>query len=204
MTMTMTWDIVAILRGVLPGEAAGIASALVDAGIDEIEVPMNSPDAPESIRRMIAACPSARIGAGTVLSTTDVDLVAEAGAVFVVSPDANPDVIARSKALGLASAPGVFTATEAFAAIRAGADALKIFPASIMGPSGVAALKAVLPPDLPVLAVGGVDADNMADWRMAGCSGFGIGSTLYKPGRSAADVSAAAQHLMATWRAISS
>lgn len=193
----MQWRLIAILRGIGPDDAEAIAASLIEAGIDEIEVPLNSPSAIESIRRMAAGHPTACIGAGTVLSVDEVDQVKAAGGRFIVSPDANADVIRRTKSLGLKAAPGVFTATEAFAALRAGADALKVFPASVMGPGGIAALKAVLPPRVPVLAVGGVDASNIADWHRAGCHGYGIGSSLYKPGWTTREVGRAASAMVA-------
>ena len=194
--------IIAILRGILPQEAVAIAEALVEAGIEQIEVPLNSPDPFDSIAAMLAALgPRAVIGAGTVLTVTDVERLAAMGAGLVVSPDCNPDVIRATKAAGMLSFPGVFTATECFAALRAGADGLKIFPASIMGPSGISALRAVLPKTCPVYAVGGAGVDNLGEWLGAGADGFGIGTALFKPGDSPATVTQKARALVAAYDA---
>lgn len=184
----MTRRLIAILRGVPPEEAVATAAALVAAGITWIEVPLNSPKPLRSISAMQEALGErARIGAGTVLSVEDVDAVAATGATFVVSPNADPRVIARTKELDLGSYPGVFTPTECFAALGAGADALKIFPAGLMGTAGLRAIGAVLPPATQVYAVGGVGPDNFAEWRDAGAVGFGLGASLYSPGRDLAD-----------------
>lgn len=181
--------LVAILRGLTPAEAPAVLEALLAAGIGLIEVPLNSPDPLDSIALMVKqAAGRGRIGAGTVLTRAEVDSVAATGAQLIVSPNANPEVIAATKAAGLDSFPGVFTATEAHAAIAAGADALKFFPADLLGPSGIKAIGTILPKGFPLLAVGGVDASNMADYLAAGVAGFGIGSSLYKPGMSADDV----------------
>lgn len=175
--------LIAILRGITPGEIMGVCEALVEAGITLIEVPLNSPQATASIglaaRRLQGR---AAVGAGTVLTADEVDAVVEAGGTFIVSPDCNDAVIARTLAHKLRSYPGVFTPTEAFRAIRAGAHALKLFPAEILGPAGIKALKAVLPPDIPLYAVGGANPDTFTAFFAAGCTGFGIGSYLYKPG----------------------
>lgn len=194
--------IIAILRGITPPEAVDVASALIEAGITRIEVPLNSPDAFGSIEAILRTHGAAGvIGAGTVLTTADVTRLAEMGARLVVSPDCNPEVIAATKAAGMLSFPGVFTATECFAALRAGADGLKIFPASIMGPAGIAALKAVLPKTCPVYAVGGAGVDNLGEWLGAGASGFGIGTALYRPGDGAETVAAKARALVAAYDA---
>lgn len=196
----MSRPIIAILRGITPPEALAVTDALITAGIDRIEVPLNSPDALDSIRAMADSFGSqATIGAGTVLSTEDVAAVQDAGGRMIVSPNADIDVIAETRARGMASYPGVFTPTECFAALKAGADGLKIFPAFKMGPDGLAALRAVLPRDCPVYAVGGVGAGDFDTWRAAGADGFGIGTSLYKPGRSAADVAARAAELVNAW-----
>ncbi len=153
----MSRPLIAILRGVTPDAVGGIGAALIDAGIDRIEVPLNSPEPLESIRILAGRFGDrAEIGAGTVLTVAEVAAVAAAGGRMIVSPNADPDVIRATRAAGLASYPGVFTATEAFAALKAGASALKLFPASLMGTDGFRALAAVLPRDVPVYAVGGV------------------------------------------------
>lgn len=203
----MTWNevletlpVIAILRGVRPEEATAIAEALHAAGLAAVEVPLNSPQPLDSIRRLRDAFGGRMlIGAGTVLTPADVAAVAEAGASFVVSPNADAAVIAATKAAGLHSAPGVFTATEAFAALAAGADALKLFPADVAGPAGLKALKAVLPPTAPVLAVGGVEPGNLAVWRGAGAAGVGVGSALYRPGATPAEVHERALRFAAAW-----
>lgn len=174
--------LIAILRGLHPKDAKAVATALVDAGITRIEVPLNSPEPFQSIHIMADALGDrAEIGAGTVLTVDEVDAVKEAGGTFIVSPNADPAVIRRTRASGLASWPGVFTATECFSAIAAGATGLKIFPANALGTQGIKGLKAVLPPDTPVYAVGGIDAPDFKAYRAAGCTGFGLGSSLYKP-----------------------
>lgn len=194
--------LVAILRGIRPDEAEATLEALIASGIGLIEVPLNSPQPLDSIRLMAAhAGGRAKIGAGTVLTVEDVRAVADAGGTLIVSPNRDDDVIRATKAAGLESYPGVFTATEALGAIRAGADALKFFPADILGPGGIKGISAVLPRGFPLLAVGGVDAGNIADYLKAGVVGFGIGSSLYKPGLSAAEVGARAKAMVAAWRA---
>ncbi|OYX43879.1 MAG: 2-dehydro-3-deoxy-6-phosphogalactonate aldolase [Rhodobacterales bacterium 32-67-9] len=195
-----TRNIVAILRGIRPDEAEAVTGALIAAGIPKVEVPLNSPEPFVSIERMARRFgDAALIGAGTVLSTADVRRVKEAGGALVVSPDCNPEVISATKAAGLLSYPGVMTPTDCFAALRAGADGLKIFPAELVGPAGLRALGAVLPPDTNVLAVGGVSAANMADWRAAGARGFGLGTALYRPGDNAAEVARKAAGIVAAY-----
>ena len=179
----MSRRLIAILRGLTPERAVETAEAIVAAGIDWIEVPLNSPEPLRSIAAMQAALGDrARIGAGTVLTPEEVRAVADTGATFVVSPNADPRVIARTKALGLGSYPGVFTPTEAFAALAEGADALKIFPAGALGRDGLKALRAVLPRGTLVYAVGGVGPADFAGWCAAGADGFGLGSSLFSPG----------------------
>ncbi len=192
--------LIAILRGLDPGDAKPILSALVAAGIGLIEVPLNSPDPLTSIRAMVAeARGRARVGAGTVLTTEDVQAVKNAGGQIIVSPNRNDGVIRATKAAGLDSYPGVFTATEALGAIAAGADALKFFPAELIGPKGIKAMTAILPRDVPLLAVGGVGANNMADYLKAGVTGFGLGTSLFTPGLSAEEVGARAREIVAAY-----
>lgn len=187
-------QIIAILRGITTKEAVSVCEALADAGIVLIEVPLNSPEALTSIALASNALAGrATIGAGTVLSKKQVDAVAEAGGRFIVSPDTNKQVIERTIEHGMLSYPGVFTPTEAFRAIRAGATGLKFFPAEVLGAKGIRAIKAVLPPDLPLYAVGGANPDNFAEFFAAGCAGFGLGTYLYKPGMPLEETAARAR-----------
>ncbi|MDB5663064.1 MAG: 2-dehydro-3-deoxy-6-phosphogalactonate aldolase [Sphingomonas bacterium] len=190
--------LVAILRGIRPDEAVAVAAALIDAGIRILEVPLNSPDPLESIARIVAAYgDAATIGAGTVLDPDDVGRVAAAGGRLIVSPNADVRVIAATVAAGLVSAPGYFTPTEAFAALEAGAHALKLFPAEAASPALLKAQCAVLPRDVPVLIVGGITPDAMEPYLAAGARGFGLGSGLYSPGRSPTDVAERARGYVA-------
>ena len=176
-------DLVAILRGVAPGEVVAIGEVLEAAGFAIVEVPLNSPDPIESIARLAARFgPRLLVGAGTVMSAAQVAMVADAGGRLVVSPHADAAVVRAAKARGMAAVPGFFTPTEAFAMLAAGADALKLFPAEAASPAVLRALRAVLPAGVRVLPVGGIDAGNMSAWRAAGAAGFGIGSAIYKPG----------------------
>lgn len=194
--------LIAILRGVTPDEIVAVGRALYDAGFRVIEIPLNSPQPFESIRRLTAELDdSCLIGAGTVLTEAQVAEVDAAGGRLIVSPNANLAVIRASKAAGLVSAPGVTTPSEGFAALDAGADSLKLFPAEQLGPAVVKAWRAVFPKELALLPVGGITPDNMGPYVAAGANGFGLGSALYKPGLSAAQVSANAQAFAAGWQA---
>lgn len=194
--------LVAILRGLEPERAVDVAGALIDAGIGMIEVPMNSPEPLRSIAAIVAAFGDrALIGAGTVLDVATVDALNEIGAPLVVSPNFNPDVVRRAAALDMVAMPGVLTPSEMFAALDAGATGLKIFPAELFSAAAVKAVRAVLPKGCPVLVVGGINAGNMAEFLTAGASGFGLGSALFKPGKSLSDIAAGAATIVAALRA---
>lgn len=189
----MTRNLIAILRGITPPEAEAHAEALIEAGITVLEVPLNSPDPFDSIARMISRFGNvAQIGAGTVLGVPQVSRLADMGAKLVVSPNMDAEVIAATRAAGMQSWPGVFTPTECFAALKAGATGLKFFPATLIAPAGLRAMRAVLP-DAPLYAVGGAGADNFAEWFSAGATGFGIGTALYRPGQSVEATAASAR-----------
>ena len=194
--------LVAILRGVKPDEIGGIADALVEVGFEAIEIPLNSPDPFHSIsqtaKRLGAHC---LIGAGTVLTPDDVDRLADAGGRLLVSPNVNTAVLAQAHSHGMVTMPGVFSPTEALTAIHAGASALKFFPASVLRPGGVSAIRAVLPPDITVGVVGGVSDKSFKDYAAVGVRTFGLGSSLYKPGDTAAAVKAKAKAAIAAYDA---
>jgi len=190
--------LVAILRGITPGEAESVGEALVEAGFRLIEVPLNSPRPLESIARLAARFGDvATVGAGTVTQVAQVTEVREAGGVLIVSPHVDERVIAAAAAAGLVSLPGFLTPTEGFAALRAGANALKLFPAEAATPAVLKAQRAVLPREVPILPVGGIDPERLAPWLAAGANGFGLGSALYRPGMTASDVSESAQRFAA-------
>ena len=180
--------LIAILRGLTPAEAPAIGQALVDSGFALMEVPLNSPEPLQSIAALTQLFPQTLIGAGTVLNTQQVQAVHAAGGRLVVSPNFNPAVVAQALALGMVVLPGVATPSEAFAALDAGAHGLKLFPAEMISPATVKALRAVLPQEAALMPVGGITPDNMTAYRAAGASGFGLGSALFAPGRSAQQV----------------
>jgi 2-dehydro-3-deoxyphosphogalactonate aldolase len=194
--------LVAILRGLEPERAVQVGEALVEAGFDIIEVPLNSPEPLVSIAALVEALGHrALIGAGTVLAEAEVDALAAIGAQLVVSPNCNPAVIRRSVEHGMVSLPGVLTPTEMFAAIEAGASGLKLFPADMAGPAVIKAVRAVLPPAVPILAVGGISAANMGDYLAAGAAGFGIGGALFMPGKPLDAIAADARAIVAAYKA---
>jgi 2-dehydro-3-deoxyphosphogalactonate aldolase len=188
--------LIAILRGLTPTEAPEIGEALVSSGFAIIEVPLNSPEPLHSIAALTRLFPHALIGAGTVLNAQQVKDVHASGGRLVVAPNFNPAVVAQALALNMVVLPGVATPTEAFAALDAGAHGLKLFPAEMISPASVKAMRAVLPKDAALMPVGGITPDNMAAYRSAGASGFGLGSALYAPGRSAEQVRLAAQNFV--------
>ena len=193
--------LVAILRGVKPDEVVDIGFALVDAGFSIIEVPLNSPQPMDSIAKLAAALGDrALVGAGTVLLPDQVDLVSRAGGRLIVMPHADVKVIRAAKAAGLVSVPGFATPTEAFAALEAGADALKLFPAEASPPAVLKAMRAVLPAEVGILPVGGITPEAMAEYVRAGAAGFGLGSALYKPGLAATEVGQRAESFVSAWQ----
>lgn len=194
--------LIAILRGVRPDEVEDVAEQLIAAGITLIEVPLNSPDPFDSIARLVKVAEGrALVGAGTVLTTEAVERLSELGSQLVISPNTNIGVIRRTRELDMFSMPGVFTATDAFSALEAGAQVLKFFPSDILGAAGISGIKAVLPPDTAIAAVGGVGEHSFAEYRAKGVHNFGIGSTLYKPGRGAEDVGKIARKLVTAFDA---
>ena len=196
-----TPPLVAILRGLAPQDAAAAGAALFGAGFRLLEVPLNRPRALESIAILAQMAPAgAVVGGGTMLSVADVEAVHAAGGRLMVAPNANPEVIARGAALGMLCAPGVATPTEGFAALAAGAHALKIFPAEMVGVAGLKAMKTVLPPGTPLWPVGGVTPGSIATWLAAGATGFGIGGQLYTPGLDSAELGKRAAEFVDAWR----
>jgi 2-dehydro-3-deoxyphosphogalactonate aldolase len=196
-----TCPLIAILRGLHPSEAVSVGEALVAAGITILEVPLNSPEPYDSISKLSGALKGrAVVGAGTVYRRTEVDRVVEAGGTLIVSPNANPEVISHTKSLGLVSAPGFFTPTEAIAALDAGADVLKIFPGELMTPSGVKALNAILPKGTRMVLVGGVGEASFATYSATPLAGYGIGSSLYAPGVTADEVGQRATRFITAFR----
>jgi 2-dehydro-3-deoxyphosphogalactonate aldolase len=194
--------LVAILRGLDPNDAAAVGRVLFDAGWRLLEVPLNRPGALDAIRILVdMAPPDAIVGGGTMLSVADVDAVAQAGGRLFVAPNCNPQAIAHARAAGMLCAPGVATPTEAFAALDAGAHALKLFPAESIGPAGLKAMKSVLPAGTPLWPVGGVTPEQIPAWKAAGATGAGIGSQLFTPGVALDDLAARARGFALAWRA---
>ena len=192
--------LIAILRGITPAEATDAGAALDGAGFRLIEVPLNSPQPLDSITRLASLYPRALVGAGTVLTPEQVREVHAAGGRLIVAPNFNPLVVREAIRLGMVCLPGITTPTEAFGALAAGAHGLKLFPAEAASPAVLKALLAVLPAGTAVFPVGGITAQNMVAWRSAGASGFGIGSALYKPGKSAGQIGSDAAEFAAAWR----
>jgi 2-dehydro-3-deoxyphosphogalactonate aldolase len=197
-----TLPLVAILRGLTPAEAPAIGMALTGAGFVLLEVPLNSPQPFDSIALLARQHPTALVGAGTVLTAAQVREVHAAGGQLIVSPNFDADVVREAVRLGMICLPGIVTPTEAFGALAAGAQGLKLFPAELASPAVVKALLAVLPKGTMILPVGGIAPDNMAPWQAAGAHGFGIGSALYKPGKSAAAVASSASEFIASFLAL--
>ncbi|WP_295042484.1 2-dehydro-3-deoxy-6-phosphogalactonate aldolase [uncultured Paracoccus sp.] len=201
-TAFAAFPLIAILRGLRPDEAADTAAALTGAGFTILEVPLNSPDPLDSIARMVAAAPDAIIGAGTVLRPDQVGAVADAGGRIIIAPNFDPRVAAEAWRLDLAYCPGIGTVSEAFAALEAGAAALKLFPAEMIPPAAVKAMRAVLPPATRLLPVGGIDPAAMAGYVRAGANGFGLGSALYRPGQDSGATGQRARDFAEAWRAL--
>lgn len=199
---TLRRPLIAILRGITPDEIAPVAEALIGAGIEAIEVPLNSPDALRSIARLAEGFGDrALVGGGTILTEAEADAVFAAGGRLFVSPNMRPKVIAHAAGLGMVTMPGILTPSEALDALDAGASALKVFPANVLGPAGIAGMRPILPPGTVIGAVGGVDAGNMADYLRAGAATFGLGTALYRPGQDAATVRVHAEKAVAAFDA---
>lgn len=201
-TAFTTCPLVAILRGLRPAEALDHGKALTEAGFTLLEVPLNSPDPLDSIARLTKGLPDAIIGAGTVLTPADVSAVAQAGGRLIVAPNFAADVAAEAQRLGLIYLPGIGTMSEAFAALTAGAAALKLFPAEMIPPAAVRAMRSVLPPQTRLLPVGGINAQTMDTYLKAGANGFGLGQSLYKPGQSVEDTANHAASFVTAWRSL--
>jgi 2-dehydro-3-deoxyphosphogalactonate aldolase len=186
--------LIAILRGLKPEEAEGVVNVLIEHGMTAIEIPLNSPDPFRSIEIAVKKAPSGiLVGAGTVLTPEAVERLHNVGGRLMVSPNVDPEVIARAGKRGMVTLPGVFTATEALLAAKAGASGLKFFPASVLGPSGISAIRAVLPSDMMIAAVGGISDRSFAEYTRAGIHAFGLGTSLYKPGMTVAEVAVRAK-----------
>lgn len=199
----MKYPLIAILRGLKPGETEEVVGALIESGFTAIEIPLNSPEPFKSIEIAVKMAPEGcLIGAGTVLTVADVGRLADVGGRLMVSPNVEPDVIAAAAERGMVTMPGVFTPTEALAAARAGATGLKFFPASVLGPAGIQAIRAVLPAELEIAAVGGVSDRNFADYAAIGIRSFGLGSSLYKPGMDGAEARARARTTIEAYDAV--
>jgi len=199
----MKYPLIAILRGLKPSETQAVVGALIETGFTAIEIPLNSPEPFKSIEIAAKMAPDGcLIGAGTVLTVEDVNRLDAVGGKLMVSPNVEPDVIATAAARGMVTMPGVFTPTEALAAARAGATGLKFFPASVLGPSGIQAIRAVLPAELEIAAVGGVSEKNFADYAPIGIRSFGLGSSLYKVGMGADEVRARARITIEAYDAV--
>jgi 2-dehydro-3-deoxyphosphogalactonate aldolase len=200
---TLKRSLVAILRGVQPNEIEGIAAALIEEGFEAVEIPLSSPDPFTSIETAAKIAPgSVLIGAGTVLTEADVDRLNDSGGRLFISPNVNPPVIVRAATHGMVTMPGIFTPTEALAAVAAGASGLKFFPASVLGPSGIKAIRAVLPPEIEVGAVGGVSEKDFAAYAATGIRTFGMGSSLYAPGMDASEVRKRAKATITAYDAV--
>ena len=199
----MKYPLIAILRGLKPAETEDVVGALIETGFTAIEIPLNSPEPFKSIEIAVRMAPEGcLIGAGTVLTVADVNRLADVGGRLMVSPNVEPEVISTAAARGMVTMPGVFTPTEALAAARAGATGLKFFPASVLGPSGIQAIRAVLPAELEIAAVGGVSDKNFADYAAIGIRSFGLGSSLYKPGMNGSEARARARTTIQAYDAV--